>query len=93
MEAEIFLYIKFGLQRFIFFQPAFDLLVEVHLYFIKCSRFHYSYKVGFAPQVQHTTFLKRIRSKLTFSLTVCNGKDRLHKVISCAVYANVGIIM
>ncbi|XP_068180485.1 uncharacterized protein [Antennarius striatus] len=38
------------------------------------NRFHYSYQVGFKPQVQHKTFVKSLKRRLNFSLSVCNDQ-------------------
>nr|XP_061802111.1 uncharacterized protein LOC133593492 isoform X1 [Nerophis lumbriciformis] len=35
------------------------------------NRFHYSYQVGFTPELQQLTFMKNVRSQMTFSLKVC----------------------
>ncbi|KAL0984971.1 hypothetical protein UPYG_G00151280 [Umbra pygmaea] len=41
---------------------------------IHCSynRFHYSYKVGYVPEMHERTFLKRMKTKHTYSLAACN---------------------
>ncbi|KAJ8384455.1 hypothetical protein AAFF_G00204760 [Aldrovandia affinis] len=53
---------------------------------IDCTydRFHYSYKVGYVPEVKMSTFFKSFKSDRTFSLITCN--ERWEKLDSTESY-------